>query len=694
MEHKEFICPKPWTGVTVTEQENSVAVHVLGRTYTLDGSVLPTSILSKGEELLYAPMRFVCTECGEEARWEDAQVFLMEESTKEKAALCATTASPRFYINTALRIEYDGCMDIDIKVMPRGATVQENYFGFEHMNECRLDRLWLEIPLNKAHVNLFEMFPRYDYVRGDGTQVKGGSMTGGDFIPEGITKFQFQPQMILCGDERGIGCFFESNQGWQPTDAADAMELEDRGDHIIFRIRFLDSNPNSWKYTDRLMAIGNNRPVHFRMGLQVLPYRTFPENSYKEHNIHIDCFTKIPEDYEAFLSKPYYGENGEMTDATVFDRLKRLGVNTLYLHEKWNSCQNAYSLTKTAGRRLRYIVDQCHRRGIRVIPYFGFEISTLLPQWSEEQQEYCVRRKDGDTNITWNRVPYQRSAAVCQNSGWAQNFAAGIDRLFAEYGFDGLYLDGTAGPKVIGCRNESHGCGYRDADGELHATYAFWGARALMKELYRIAEKYGATICCHTNAVYAVAAMPFCHCIWDGEVLQGTLIQQGIDRMPEGLFRSNFPQRAFGLPMFMLVYPNPPIWTFEQGTAISLLLGVLPKPVDVGKPLEQISRLWHIIDRYPIEKARWCPYWEAQTLLQSSHSDVKLSYFCYEDLTGCKNLLVFAVNVTGKPVPDWTLRADGTIRALLEQEAPQYQGQAAAQLEGFGYRVYAVKLSN
>lgn len=689
MEHKQFVCPKPWIGVTAEEKENTVTLKVLGRTYEMNHAVLPTSIVSLGEELLYSPMRLVCRECGQDTQWQDPQVYLMEESTEETAVLCATMAGRQFYINTALRVDYDGCMDIDIKIMPRGTTVQENYFGLKEEDPYRLDRLWLEIPLKKEHINLFEMFPRNDYTLCDGTVVEGNGMTGGDFIPEGLTKFSFQPQMILCGDGRGIGCFFESNQNWQPEDPADAMELEDRGDHVVFRVRLLDSNPASWKYTEREAAVWNNRPVCFRMGLQVLPYRTFPKNPYKEHNIHIDCFTKIQEDYEDFLAKPYCDENGVITDATVFDRLKRLGVNALYLHEKWNTCQNAFSITKAAGRRLHYIVEQCHSRGIRVIPYFGFEISTLHPDWSKVKDEYCTYRPDGEVNISWNRKPYQRTATVCQSSGWSEEFVRGIDRLFAEYGFDGLYLDGTASPKVIGCSNENHGCGYRDGEGKIHATYPFFGIRRLMKQLYQVAEKHGATICCHTNAVYTVASMPFCHCIWDGEVLQSKLVLEGMERMPEGLFRSNFPQRAFGLPMFMLVYPNPPVWTFEQGMAVSLLLGVLPKPVDVGKPLEQVSRLWHILDKYPVENAQWCPYWQEQTLLQSSHSAVKLSYFYCESE---KRLLVFAVNTTNQPIDQWTMSAEGTMYSLLDEGADKCAKQITERLEGLSYRVYMVHL--
>ena len=689
MEKKKFVCPKPWTGVITEEKENAVKLNVLGRTYELDNAVLPTSIVSLGEELLYAPMRLVCREYGVDTQWQETQVFLMDESNEEQAVICATTAGRQVYINTALRVEYDGCMDIDIKVMPRGATELETFFGIAEEDPYRLDRLWLEIPLKKEHINLFEMFPRYNYTRGDGTEVVGSGMTGGDLISTGTTKFSFQPQMILCGDERGIGCFFEHNKFWQPADAKDAIELEDRGDHIIYRIRFLDSNPAQWKCAPREEAIWVNRPISFRMGLQVMPYRSFPANPYKEHNIHIDCFTKIRVDYEDFLSKPYCDAEGAEIDATVFDRLQRLGVNTLYLHEKWNTCQNSFAITKTAGRRLRYIIDECHKRGMRVIPYFGYEISTLYYGWSDILHTCGLHLPDGNPNIDWSRKPPQRAAVVCQNSDWADAFAEGIDRLMEEYGFDGLYLDGTAAPKVSGCCNENHGCGYRDEQGNLHATYPFFAMRRLMKRLYQIVEKHGGTICCHTNAVYTVASMPFCHCIWDGEVLQGKLVLEGIERMPEGLFRSNFPQRAFGLPMFMLVYPNPPIWTFEQGTAVSLLLGVVPKPVDVGVPLEQISRLWRILDNYPVEQAEWRPYWKEQTLLQSSHPDVKMSYFYCESE---KRLLVFAVNIANQPINGWTMSAEGTIRSLLNEGAPACEKQVTEDLEGFAYRVYSVDL--
>ena len=47
---------KPWENITVNQSENKYSVNVWGRTYPFENSILPTSIISKGEELLYSPI--------------------------------------------------------------------------------------------------------------------------------------------------------------------------------------------------------------------------------------------------------------------------------------------------------------------------------------------------------------------------------------------------------------------------------------------------------------------------------------------------------------------------------------------------------------------------------------------------------------------------------------------------------------
>ena len=56
----------------------------------------------------------------------------------------------RFVADTAVTIEYDGCISIDLKLMTRGRTVPEMY-GLAPWQERRymLDNLWLEIPLRR-----------------------------------------------------------------------------------------------------------------------------------------------------------------------------------------------------------------------------------------------------------------------------------------------------------------------------------------------------------------------------------------------------------------------------------------------------------------------------------------------------------------------------------------------------------------
>ena len=64
-----------------------------------------------------------------------------------------------------------------------------------------------------------------------------------------------------------------------------------------------------------------------------------------------------------------------------YDELKEKGVTTLILHEKWNKSQNWFELSEFTRRQLVTITDECHKRGIKVLPYFGYELSILSPEW-------------------------------------------------------------------------------------------------------------------------------------------------------------------------------------------------------------------------------------------------------------------------------------------------------------------------
>ena len=230
--------------------------------------------------------------------------------------------------------------------------------------------------------------------------------------------------------------------------------------------------------------------------------------------------------------------------------------------------------------------------------------------------------------LGWYRFPAQREISVCYNSPISDAFVRGIERLVEEYGFDGIYLDGTG--MVWDCKNTAHGCGYVDADGNLKATYPIFGVRNLLKKLYGIFESRGKTINCHVSDCFCTAGIAFAHALWVGEYIQYSLVQGGAKEMPEGYLRATHNGRNFGIPSELIVYENKPIWGFDDALAFSLVNGVLPRPNDIGEPLEKMSAIWKIVDAFPMADSQWYPYYKPEELpFSCQNRAVKISGNCY-----------------------------------------------------------------
>lgn len=625
---------KPWTPVKVNYSKEDVTVDVWGRTYKGGKRSFLESVVSQGKEILESPIRLVGVENGEEIKWDSFNTFVMDNSDDAKASVVTSAQSRVFVLNVNMDIEYDGCIDMSIAVMPQGRSVNA-WFGLDNRKdpEYKLQKLWLEIPLKPEIAQLYHIFPNSDLII-NGENYPFDKIAQAGNLPKTL-EMSFKEQIFVGNDNLGFAVFFESNENMQWEDKNKAIQIIKGETETVLRIRLLDSEPEKW--LDKGMENGKELfPITYRIGMAATPVKEFDKNPYKEKAVHIDCFKKIPEDYEDFLMNEY-----ENTGEIVFDRLKRLGVNTLYIHEKWNDIQNSPFLTTKTADRLKLIVKEAHSRGIKVIPYFGYEISTLSPYWGKLGEEIMNRETEDFYAVHWYRYPYQRDPIVCYNSEWLDIFADGIEALMDKFGFDGIYIDGTIRP--MPCCNEKHGCGYRDKDGNLHATYPVWATRRLMKRLYGIVDSRGGTINSHGSAAYNVPAIGFCHSVWEGEMIQQQLMHGEVKKLPEGHFRSVFTGRNFGVPGYMLCYSNPPIWTFDQALAQSIIFGIMPKSNDVGEPLELMSDFWKFTDNFPIEEAKWKPYFENDAI--SSNGNIKVSYFEYDN-----KKLVFVANTVIEPM--------------------------------------------
>ncbi len=659
---------KPFTPIAV-EEENGISARLVMSIVRFGGDGLPESIVADGEELLAGPCRMVGTEDGEPMIWETRDRFIAERS-EEKLTVCGTVQSGQFIVNTCFRLEFDGCMTVDVKLMPRGRTVAQ-VFGVDQKKQpgYRVGNLILEIPLKKAE--LYHIYPNCE-ILGDGDKVA---------VPQSVTSCSGQLPGVRCwlphrpflwlGDEhRGLCIFSESDENWQPSDSRRAIEILETENTCLVRIHLLDGHPRAWgEVPAGESADYYYKPVCFSLGLEPTPIKPYPKRPYLQNALHIDCFRKIEGDYMEYLAGDFGGMNG-------YDRMKALGVTTLFLHEKWNKLQNYPRLTEPTARQAATIVAECHKRGIKVIPYFGYELSSLAPVFGPDHKEMLVEDANGRNQGGWWRVPPQRAYTVCCNSSYRELLVSGLKELVEQYHFDGIYLDSTL--NVCACTNARHGCGYVDSDGIRRPTYPILAVRNMVREIYERIEPLGGIVNYHAFACVNIPAMGFTHLGWNGENIQYKLLKEGASSLPLDYFRAEYIGRNFGVPQEMLAYENRPKWTFEQATAFAIIHGLLPRPNSIEEPLEFMSHIWPIFDGFPFENARWVPYWENGELT-TGDEDIKCSFYAAGNLSGGEQKLVLVGNTAAEPR-----------KVKLSQPAKLLFGTADAEgnMPPFGFGIY------
>lgn len=673
--------PQPFLPLRCDSSGGCHTVHILERDYTFGPNGLITSIRSQGHELLAAPMRIVAREEGQPSRWDtdypnnESESFIQHRSDQQ-ITLCGAMQSERFIVDVCSTVDFDGSIDIDLKLMTRGQTVAQ-CFGIADLapKKYLLDQLWLEVPLRGECVPCYHMYPNGEMYLADGTVREENRTSTSGRIPEQTCSLPFKPLLWLGDEERGLGWFAESDRNWQPDSPEKALELVRQGDTLLLRVHLLDGQPTSWK-GDAADGMNAFFPLGFSFGFQATPVKPFPRQPYIHNAFHLDCGIKIKGNYRDFLE-----------DQSRFDLLAEKGVTTLILHEKWNKSQNWFRLSEYTAGQLRYICDECHKRGIKVLPYFGYEISTMSDQWNAISEKVLVKDQSGKNMGGWWRVPFQRDYVVCYNSDYQDMFIDGIADIMDTYHVDGVYLDSTSLLRC--CCNTEHGCGWYDEKGVLHGTYGVKALRRLFKRLYDVVEPRGGEINLHSFAAINFTVLPYIHQSWLGENLQFAYMTQGLDgEIDLDYFRTEYTGRNMGVPVEFIAYANPPIWTFREALALALIHGILPRPNDIGYPLELMSGVWKAFDAFPIDKSQWLPYWKNRA--ETGNRSVKVSYYRYTALSGSQMLLAFAVNLSGEPVEGVTLRFPEPVTRGWDAITREEVG-LTLDLEKFGYRILCVE---
>jgi hypothetical protein len=511
--------------------------------------------------------------------------------SQRQVTLSGWQANQAVIANATVRVEFDGMIRVDLVLVPqRGA-------------KSRLEQLWLEVPLKASCASLYHCWPgrwgRADNSGAVGTQAMA--------LP-------FKALVWLGWEAGGLSWFAESDQGWLPQKADRAIEAIPQAGQTLLRLRLLDSPP------PRL-------PVTFTFGLQATPVKPWPADFHEWRIWHAPQLATTLAKPASDVFPKWFTCHRAFPDGKPLPKLDRaaeLGVKTVVFHEDWDPIQNYPATSEEA--EIKSLVDACHQRGMKVLVYFGYEMSSLAPVWAEMSDEALVKDAKGLVHAGWHRLPEQRDFLVCYRSRYQDVIVDGVRRLLDRPGIDGVYLDGTIEP--WGCCNERHGCGYRAADGTLHPTYPIFAVRRLIERLYALIHPCGGLINAHQSTCCLPPTLAFVHSYWDGEQFAGgELSGDPLARLPLAAFRAEFMGRNFGVPCEFLVYERPPKWTFDDALAFTMLHDVRVRPHGSGRLLEEMSKIWSVMTQFGVGMADWRPYWKNADLVSAQPESVKVSMY-------------------------------------------------------------------
>ena len=242
---KEKIVVRPFTPVKMTGQR----LDVWGRRYTFGSTGFPVSIVSKGEEILAAPLRLEATidgrdidlQPGGKSAWKTAGGYngLLESRAKLGPIDVVVRADTEFDGTTKYELSFSGQKDTPV------------------------DRIDLVIPLRKM-TGWEAVRNGRDAAYGTAPTQEGVFWSAADLPPCANILGTFLPYCCVSDGERALAWAADSDEGWLLDDAKSSFFLERLGDTINMRIRFCNTPSH----------LAHPRTIRFM--LQAMPEKAMP----------------------------------------------------------------------------------------------------------------------------------------------------------------------------------------------------------------------------------------------------------------------------------------------------------------------------------------------------------------------------------------------------------------------------------
>ncbi len=554
-----------------------------------------------GEPALAEPVKFVVVKDGKSIEWtyKDKKVNF----TDSRYTHLETLQAGGFTVDIKTELAYDGFIWFDINL----TSAQKS----------TISGLYIDIPVKKEIAEIYNgMKPA------NSTE----STISGKLPQNGQMRFEFCGALNITNDRKGIGFIGGSSSLFRSADPFKPLSIDMNSDLCLLRIHIADE------------PVVIKKPLHITFGLQSYPLKPWP----KTGNI-----PRIVNGNESWYN---------FKDAD-FDKLAESKPDVVMLgNDWWMSSLESYVADEP--EKLKTIVSQLHRRGIKAILYSYRAIGDRVPEFRFYQWPWLGEDIPGWGDV-WRTGEYiQRSygASVKPEDHWVDFLLGSCAEVIHQTGMDGLYLDCTYIPAY-----DTYSCEPDQmvdfAKNKGIGTWKIHESRVLAERLYKmvmshcddgVVEEHTLGAFCGHNMGFQTHTMP-------GESLAAKLRNNRTKTIPSELMRSILGQ-PYGVPTVFYTYNlyAQGLMSRDQAAGVAAVHGMSSQGYFRSDGVSAYTvPMFDVADI--VSDATLIPYWDANCpVVVQGTDDVKASCYTKEG----KIVAVIATNLSDKDCPSFVLSSN------------------------------------